>query len=75
MSHVNSNIRGVTYMLLALVALAGCSNQLEPAKKAIAGVEAAIAAAGPDAQKFIPDQIRQVTDQLAGLKAKLDAKD
>jgi hypothetical protein len=65
------------FMSLAMVAvlLAGCGNQMEPAKNAIAGIEAAIAAAGPDAAQYIPDQLQAVTSQLADLKAKFDQKD
>ena len=59
MTHVHSKFRSIVYVLVALVALSACTNQMEPAKKAIAGIEAAIAAAGPDAQQYIPDQAEQ----------------
>ena len=75
MSHISSRFRAFVHLLVAVVALAACSNQMEPAKKAIADIEAAVAAAGPDAQQYIPDQVKKVTDQLAGLKAKFDQKD
>jgi high-affinity Fe2+/Pb2+ permease len=65
------------YLSLAMVAvlLAGCGNQMEPAKNAIAGIEGAIAAAGPDAAQYIPDQLQAVTSQLNDLKMKFDQKD
>ena len=66
---------GFLSMALAALLLVACANQLEPAKKAIADVEAAIAAAGPDAAQYIPDQLQAVTGQLADLKAKFDKKD
>ena len=66
---------GFLSMALAALMLAGCANQMEPAQKAIADVEAAIAAAGPDAAQYIPDQLQAVTGQLAELKAKFDKKD
>jgi hypothetical protein len=66
---------GFLSMALAALLLVGCANQMEPAKKAIADVEAAIAAAGPDAAQYIPDQLQAVTGQLADLKAKFDQKD
>ena len=75
MSHINSKFRGIAYVLVALVALSACQNQQEPAQKAIADIEAAVAAAGDDAQRYIPDQVKAVNDQLAALKAKFDQKD
>ena len=66
---------GFLSMALAALLLVGCANQMEPAKKAIADVEAAIAAAGPDAAQYVPDQLQAVTGQLADLKAKFDQKD
>ena len=65
------------FLSLAMVAvlLAGCGNQMEPAKNAIAGIEAAIAAAGPDVAQYIPDQLQAVTSQLNDLKMKFDQKD
>jgi hypothetical protein len=66
---------GFLSMALAALLLVGCANQMEPAQKAIADVEAAIAAAGADAAQYIPDQLQAVTSQLADLKAKFDKKD
>jgi hypothetical protein len=62
-------------MALAALLLAGCANQMEPATKAIADIEAAIGAAGADAAQFIPDELQAVTGGLADLKAKFDQKD
>jgi hypothetical protein len=62
-------------MAFAALMLAGCANQMEPAQKAIADIEAAITAAGPDASQYIPDELQAVTSQLADLKAKFDQKD
>jgi hypothetical protein len=59
------------FLSLAMVAmlLAGCGNQMEPAKNAIGGI------AGPDAAQYIPDQLQAVTSQLNDLKIKFDQKD
>ena len=70
-----STFTGFLSMALAALLLVGCANQMEPAKKAIADIEAAIAVAGPDAAQYIPDQLQAVTGQLADLKAKFDQKD
>jgi hypothetical protein len=65
------------FVALALTAfvLAGCASKMEPAQKAIADIEAAIAAAGEDASKYVPDQLQAVNDQLANLKSAFDRKD
>jgi hypothetical protein len=70
-----STFTGFLSVALAALLLVGCANQMEPAKKAIADIEAAIAAAGPDAAQYIPDELQAVTGQLADLKAKFDQKD
>ena len=62
-------------LALATLAVAACANKMEPAQKAIADIEAAIAAAGDDATKYIPDQVQAVQDKVANLKAKFDSKD
>ena len=72
---LKSVFAGFLSLAMAAVLLAGCANKMEPAKSAIAGVEAAIAAAGPDAAQYIPDQLQAVTSQLNDLKMKFDQKD
>ena len=62
-------------LVLAAFAIAGCANKMEPAQKAIADIEAAVAAAGEDATKYIPDQVQAVNDQVANLRAMFDKKD
>jgi hypothetical protein len=62
-------------LVLAAFAIAGCANKMAPAQKAIADIEAAVAAAGEDAAKYIPEQVQAVNDQVANLKAMFDKKD
>ena len=62
-------------LLLAAFAIAGCANKMAPAQKAITDIEAAVAAAGEDATKYIPDEVQAVNDQVANLKAMFDKKD
>ena len=72
---VKSVFVGFLSLVMAAALLAGCANQMEPAKKAIADIEAAVGAAGPDAAQYIPDQLQAVTSQIADLKMKFDQKD
>ena len=62
-------------LVLAAFAIAGCANKMAPAQKAIADIEAAVAAAGEDATKYIPDEVQAVNDEVANLKAMFDKKD
>jgi hypothetical protein len=72
---LKSAFAGFVSMALAAVLLAGCANQMDPARKAIADIEAAVTAAGPDAAQYIPDQLQTVTNQISDLKMKFDQKD
>jgi hypothetical protein len=72
---LKSVFAGFVSLAMAVVLLAGCANKMEPARNAIAGIEAAIAAAGPDAAQYIPDQLQAMTSQLNDLKMKFDQKD
>ena len=71
--------RKIVPMSLAMLAaatlmLAACS-QMEPAQKALAGVESAVNAAKDQAAKYVPDQYAKVDASLADLKKSFDAKD
>ena len=53
---------------LVVTFVAGCANQKAPAEQAIAGAEASLAAVRDTAQKYAPEQLKSVEDQLQGLK-------
>jgi hypothetical protein len=73
---INNLQRKATVLLgTALFVLAACANQMEPAQKALAQIDSAIASAQPDAGKYIPDQLATVQAKLAELKADFDRKD
>jgi hypothetical protein len=72
---LKSAFTGFISLAMAAVLIAGCANQMEPAKKAIADIEAAVAAAGPDAAQYVPDQLQAVTTAISDLKMKFDQKD
>jgi len=59
-------------MVLPLLA-AGCSKG--PAEAALKAADEAIAKVAPDAQKFVPDQFKTLTDAAAAAKASFDKGD
>ena len=61
--------------LVAMLALAGCANQMEPAQKALAEVESTLTEAATDAAKYVPDQLESVNAKLVELKAAFDRTD
>ncbi len=58
-------------LLLAGMLLAACGGQKEPAEKAIASAEAAIAKIRDDAARFVPDDLKDLEASLAGMKDNL----
>ena len=58
--------------LVAGLALAACASQIEPAKKLLGDVAAAVSAAGADAQQYIPEQVASVNKKLEELQAAFD---
>ena len=61
--------------LFASLVFVACANQQEPAKKLLADVESAIAAAGTDAQQYIPEKYAAVQQKLTDMKAAFDKQD
>ena len=59
----------------AAILIVACANQMEPAKNALANINATLAAASADAQKYIPDQLAGAQSKVAALKASFDNKD
>src|ERR1700756_5960339 len=62
-----------SWLVAAFVArsVKNCANQKAPAEQAIAGAEPSLAAVRDSAQKYAPDQLQAVEDQLKGLKDSL----
>jgi hypothetical protein len=65
------------WLLATLVALtvAGCSMQKAPAEQAVAAAETSLAAVRDTAQKYAPDQLQSVEDQLTAMKDSLNKGD
>ena len=64
---LKSVFAGFLSLVMAAVLLAGCANQMEPAKQAIADIEAAVGAAGPDAAP--PDTFARASASCRGPSA------
>jgi len=66
-----SRVHRWTVVLLASFVVVACGGQKEPAEKAVADAEAAIAAIRDDAARFVPDQLKEAEDILANAKDNL----
>jgi prophage DNA circulation protein len=60
---------------LMAVILSACAGQKEPAEKLIGEIHATVAAASPEAAKYIPEQLASVQTQFNALKASFDKQD
>ncbi len=59
----------------ATLLVAACTSKMEPAKQALVDINWALAAASPDATKYIPDQVASVQGKLTDLDASYDKQD
>jgi hypothetical protein len=64
--------RSYAVMSMAALAIVACSNMQDPAKHAIEGIDAAVTAAAPAAQKYRPEQFAALQARAADLKASYD---
>lgn len=60
-----------TALLFASLLIVACGGQKEPAERAVADADAAIAAVREDAARFVPEQLQELEDSLALLKDNL----
>lgn len=56
------------WISLLLLALAACSGNREPAERLLGEIDAAVLAAGPDAVKYVPEQLQEVEAKLGMLE-------
>jgi hypothetical protein len=70
-----SNIRKLGPLCAAILVLAACASQREPAQKIMSDIEATVNAASADASKYVPDQLIDVQSKLDDLKTSFNAQD
>ena len=71
----NHRLRACAVIAAAAVALAACASKMQPAQQMISKIEAVVAAAQPEAAKYVPDQLKDVQDKVANLKTAFAQKD
>ena len=59
----------------AIMLIAACANQMEPAKNELDNIGATLAATAGDAQTYVPDQLSSVQAEVTALNASFDKKD
>lgn len=68
-----------TIVLVALAAailgLAGCASQKEPAEQALAGIEKSLEVSGAQIQKYLPERFEEISGKVAALRESLAQKD
>jgi hypothetical protein len=62
-------------LMVAMLLVAACANQMKPAQQALDGVDSAVSAAAPDAGKYMPDALTAVQGKATALKASFDKGD
>ena len=68
-------LKRYTLISLAVLAIAACANDREPAQKMMSDIQAAIHAASEDAAKYAPDQLNDVQTKYDDLQTALAAQD
>jgi hypothetical protein len=74
MTHA-SQLKKLASLACALLLLAACASQREPAQKMMNDIEATVTAASTDAAKYVPDQLNDVQTKLDDLKTAFTAQD
>jgi len=68
-------VRGLVLGLVIAAATAACGSSKEPARHALEAVHSAVAAAAPQARRYMPDQFSSLQTQESQLQASFDKGD
>ena len=74
MAHLH-RITRYAIVAAALSVLAACASNMQPAQRILAQIQAAVTAASADAEKYIPDQLKDVQGQVSRLQGAFDKQD
>jgi len=61
----------VVALCVAVLGLAGCASQKEPAEQAMAGIEKSLEASGAQLQKYLPERYEEINSRVAALRQSL----
>jgi hypothetical protein len=65
---------GTALALAALIGLAGCASQKEPAEQAMAALEESLKTSGAEIQKQLPERYAEIEAKVAELRASMEQK-
>lgn len=65
----------LVFAAMLVFVLAGCSGQKDAAHSLVLEIAATVAAAAPEASKYVPEQLEDIQAKLAALQASFDKKD
>jgi hypothetical protein len=73
--HVVQRVSHYALISMAVIIMAACAGQKQPAQKLIGDIQSTVAAASTEAAKYVPDQLADVQSKLGELKASFDKQD
>ena len=65
---------GAAFAFAALIGLAGCASQKEPAEQAMAALEESLKTSGAEIQKQLPERYAEIEAKVAELRASMEQK-
>lgn len=65
---------GAAFAFAALIGLAGCASQKEPAEQAMAELEESLKTSGAEIQKQLPERFAEIEAKVAELRASMEQK-